>query len=356
MTEKTHDRPVAGIVLWTVVALLGAGITVLALMPRAKENAVKTDEKVMPVRVARVGASELPDVLTVPGRVEPAQDVVLGVEKAGRIVRLGAEKGQTVRRGETLLELDSRAWDALRSRAEVEVRESERNMQRWDGLKASGAVSQSDYDAVKQRLDLARISLREAEIHVSQCTISSPFDCLVEARPVDEGEYVPEGAAAFRVLDMSGLKVKASIPENDVTFVKLGETVTFTADCAPGVVMTGKVGFVSMSGSRESNAFDVELAVEHPDPGLRPGMIVEVSVLRRIWTNATVVPLNAVVPLKGEHIAYVAANGRAEARILRIERMVGSRAVVSSGLSAGDMLVIEGQRTLQDGMLIEERP
>jgi membrane fusion protein (multidrug efflux system) len=133
----------------------------------------------------------------------------------------------------------------------------------------------------------------------------------------------------------------------------VGQHVSLTASSLPGLTVTGDVCFVSMSGRPDSNAFDVEIKVETPDSRLKPGMIVEVSVLRRVWDNSILIPLNAAVPQRGEHLAYVVENRKAVARVLRIEQIYGKEAVIASGLKEGEQLVVEGQRTLQDGMPVE---
>ena len=83
-------------------------------------------------------------------------------------------------------------------------------------------------------------------------------------------------------------------------------------------------------------------------------MIAQVAVVRQERADAIVVPLAAIVPWKGEHFVFAAENGRAVRKRVLIGSLTGSEAVLAGGLAAGDRIVVEGQRGLQDGMKIDE--
>jgi membrane fusion protein (multidrug efflux system) len=85
---------------------------------------------------------------------------------------------------------------------------------------------------------------------------------------------------------------------------------------------------------------------------MKSGMIVEVTVPGRTMEDVIVVPLATIIPEKGEHAAYVAVGGRAERRLVKIDSILGTEAVILSGLSQGDKLIVEGHRALQDGSLL----
>jgi multidrug efflux pump subunit AcrA (membrane-fusion protein) len=97
------------------------------------------------------------------------------------------------------------------------------------------------------------------------------------------------------------------------------------------------------------------MVVPDPDSRLRAGMIAEVALVRGVAEQAIVLPLAAVVPHKGDYVVFVVEDGHAVRRLVRIDSFVGHEAVIRSGLSAGERVVIEGQRTLQDGMPVDTR-
>ena len=143
------------LLLGLVLLCLGA-IAALALNPRPPDAAGPAAEKPVPVSVQVVAPRPVADVIDLPGRLEPWVDAQLAPEKAGRIVELAADRGDAVRAGQVLMRIDDRAWRALLTRAEIDLREAEKDHARWEKLKEAGAVSGSDYDSVRARLDRAR--------------------------------------------------------------------------------------------------------------------------------------------------------------------------------------------------------
>jgi membrane fusion protein (multidrug efflux system) len=354
--------------IWGLLVLVLAGIVLLAILRPARQDVVETAVQPVLVRTVTIAPCTVREAVWLPGRVAANTRARLSVEKAGRVVECAVDKGHTVRAGQVLLRLDDRHWRALEQQARLELADAQRELARWEQMKASGAVADSAYDAVKQREALAVVALEQAVVHVDQCTLASPFDGVIDARLIEAGEYATEGQAAFLVLDLTPLKVQLSVPERDVTgvapgdvirisaaSVELGRPVTADIDApAPHGVFTGRVAFVAQDASPDRFTFAVELTVDEPPPGLRPGMIVDVEIMRAVREGAITVPLAAVIPRRGEHLAYVVENGAAVRRVVGLESLAGQDAVISRGLQAGDRLVVEGHRGLQDGVPVRE--
>ncbi len=86
---------------------------------------------------------------------------------------------------------------------------------------------------------------------------------------------------------------------------------------------------------------------------LSAGMIVSVRLMHARLENSIVIPRVAIMPTKGEHVVFVAEEDRAVRRTVRLGDIIGGTSQhVVSGLSPGDRVVIEGQRTLEDGVLV----
>ena len=179
------------------------------------------------------------------------------------------------------------------------------------------------------------------------------MDGIVDVSGIEEGEFANEGVPVFRIVNIDRVKVVVDVPEKDIMSVEHGSASPFRVLCFPGRTFTGTVSFVSMQASRESNSFRTELLAENPGHALRGGMIAEVTWKRRTVDDAVLVPLAAVIPKKGEHVAFVVEDGRAVRRVVRIDAFTGEEALLASGIRPGDELVIEGQRALQDGAPVE---
>jgi len=345
---------VATWILWGLLAVVVVATGVLMAIRRPPEPAVEVVARSVPVRTLTLAARVLPDVVRTPAKIEAGGDVVISVERAGRVAEVPVDKGDTVKAGQLLLRLDGEVIAVARKRLEIEKREAEKALARWTELKKTGAVADSEMDGLRQRLDMADAALAEADVHLGRCDVKSPIAGLIEDRRLDAGEYAHEGDPAFRIVDAGEVKLTFRTSERDIGYVKPGLAVPFRILTMPAESFTGRVTFVSAAAGREDNAFPVEARVPNADGRLRPGMIAEATLIRRADAQVLVVPLAAVIPEKGEHVVYVVEEGHAARRIVRIAGQTESEAVIGTGLRAGDRVVVEGQRGLQDGAKVTE--
>jgi len=152
----------------------------------------------VPVQVIEAIAKDRPDIIILSGLVLADIDATLAAEKAGRVVELLAERGEAVTNEQVLLRLDDRT-------ARVDFEDAARNLERFEKLSGTGAVSQKDLDDIRKANDLAETAL-------SYCTVRSPADGIVNERYVEEGEYVLPGAPVFDVVSINPVRVTVDIP------------------------------------------------------------------------------------------------------------------------------------------------
>lgn len=352
-TSHSSPRKTGALLIWGAVALVLIFIVVLAMLPKPKEAVTVIEEKAVPVLVSEVIPQEIADEIQLPARVEPLQKAFLAAERPGRVMELLADKGEAVQQNQVLLRFDRRLPEAAFHRAEIEERDAARDLARWKELEKAGAVSASEYEAVSRREESAAIALEEAKVILSQCEVCSPFEGVIVDRMVEVGDYASEGQPVLRLIRLNRVKIAFDVPEQDIATVMPGQEMTFTLAALPGREFSGTVGFVSSQASRDSNAFRVELESDNEDGLLKAGMIARVRFLRQMREGAVVVPLAAVVPRKGEHYVFVVENGRAVRKRVLIGAMLGHQAVLEDGVAAGDRVVIEGHRRLQDGQKVE---
>lgn len=355
--KRPFTRPSAGTVaLWVVLILVLVMIIAAAsaIKTRKKEepngDAV---EKLVSVRTRVLSAGDVADTINLPGRIESRERAVVAAEKPGRVARIVHDRGDRVRKGNLLMQIDASVWDAHLKRAKIEQDDADRSYARWEKLKATGDVSGSEFDQVRMRRDLAGVAVQEASVHVENCEVRSPVSGTVNARLIEEGEYANEGQAVFEVVNTDALKVVLNVPEQDVDSVQTEASMRFSVASLDEQIFTGTVSFVAVDAGRTKGTFATELRVDGQSTQLRPGMIASVQLDRGVREGCVAVPLSAVIPKRGEDIVFVIVDGRAIQRVVRIDAIIGNTAILVAGVSPGEQLVIEGQRTLQDGMAVE---
>jgi len=210
----------------------------------------------------------------------------------GRVARVLADEGQTVRHGQPLLELeteylqiDLRRAEAELARASATDAEARRDLERKRGLLAKGSVSQALHDrtlataeqaaaglaAAQAALDLARQRLADA-------VLLSPIDGVVAERRTDVGERLGDGSVAFVVEQTAPLKLRFRVPERYLTAVRAGQPVEARVDPYPGQVFGGHVALVGGTLDPATRTFLVEAQFANRDGRLRPGLFARVTV------------------------------------------------------------------------------
>jgi membrane fusion protein, multidrug efflux system len=352
MNETPQSKTRPRITFTRVIIVVIVLIVVLAVVKKRAKPIPPPPEKAMPVRVVVVQPQTIEDAINVPGRVEPFVAATLGTEKPGRIVERSADRGDRVEAGQVLLRIDDRSWKETLRQAQIENREAGKELARWEELQKAGAVSTSEFDRVQARKDLAEVALAQARVAVSQCEVRSPIDGIVDDRTAEVGEYATEGMPVFTVIDISRVKLVFDVPERDATAVKTGDRVPFRVAALPGAAFTGEVTFVSSLAGRDSNSFRVECVTDNGDGRLKAGMIADISLVRRMRSDAIVVPLTTVIPKRGDYVVYVVEGGKAAQRLVKVDFMTDRDAVIASGLAPGESVVVEGNRTLVDGIAV----
>jgi len=315
-------------------------------LPEAKEAAVL-------VSTLCVNLTNTADIVSLPALVEANVNAVLSAEKAGRIVELMADRGDRVDQGRQLLQIDDRIWQASLKQAEIAAHDAGKNFERFKALQEAGAVAASEYDRIEKDHVTASSMLEKANINIGQCRVVSPITGTVNDRFVEAGEYVQPGTPVFQVVDTATVKIILQIPEKDIYSVRPGNRMAFGIQPLPNRVFEGEVTFVAIQADGRNNAFRTEITVDNTDDTLRPGMIAQVEFKRGDNQNMVSLPMSAVLPSNGDHIVYLAKDSQAVRRKVQIETITRKRVLISQGLEEGDLVIVEGNRTLSDGQRIE---
>ncbi len=333
------------------VAVMAALVLVVKYHPKRPEAV--TAVKPIPVRTILVVAEPVREMRRLPGRVVPSREARLATQLPGRIDRLLVREGDAVEADTVLLHIDETGWSNALHRATVEARDADRELQRLTSLSTSGAVSERDQDQARLRAELAQVALVQARFELDRSMVRSPFAGVINARWIEVGEYAREGDPAFHLVVNDPIKVLVDVPERDIAAVRKDDRIPLRVGVLADARFEGRVVFVSPAADAGSHAFRVELVVDNPDNRLRPGMIATVELLRQEMPDARLAPLEAVLPLAGEHVVYVVQENRAVRRRVELGVLLDTRVVIERGLEPGDRLVIEGQRSLEDGVPVD---
>jgi cobalt-zinc-cadmium efflux system membrane fusion protein len=307
--------------------------------------------------------------LRLPGVVEPNayKQVVITPLVGGRLTRVLAELGQSVRRGQPLAEVFSPDLAEAETRfvsARAELDAHERELQRTEKLVEIGSASRQELErlhaehtakltaveSAKSRLDLLGLSastiakLGPGKDVGAVTTVFAPIAGVVTERAANAGLNVDTTAKLFTVVDLSTVWVVADLYEKDFSRVSVGTSATVTTMAFPDTALKGKVSYIDPQVNAETRTAKVRVEVANPKQELRLGMFADVTIEAKGSGTTALIPHAAVQNVGNQTVVYVAdpqQPGRFIEREVRLGPRSGNDVAVLSGVKPGDRVVAE---------------
>jgi len=273
-----------------------------------KEWGAWSKNKLDPVSVVSVAPVALGSVsafITTNATVESEAQADVMPQTSGRVLKVFKDDGDVVRKGEVLAILDNASLDANAQRAQAELAKQEVEAEKLRSLYERGAISKKELADAEYMLSTAKTSATEATLSFGETKLRAPFDGVIAAREIRVGETAGGGARAFQVVDLSRLRVVASLPERDMGKVILGQTVTLISAYDEALEAKGSVVRMSPVIDAASGTFRVTVDLESGQDTLRPGQFVEVKIEVERREQVLTVPKNAVVYEDGLPVVFV---------------------------------------------------
>lgn len=346
------------------------------------------------VRVATAAAAEkpTPDVLTITGTIIADQRAEVTADTQGKVINVMIERGQTVKLGQPVMQLDVRsaalsareARAALQS-ARVSKQLADEECARTKALLDKGAITKAEFDRQNTQCLNAVEQVAQAQARndmmsksVADGMVRAPFEGTVSEKHVSPGEWVTPGKPLFTLVDADPLKIELSVPEKAVTAIKIGDRVEVTAVAHPDQTFAATITRLGAEIGR-SRALIVEATLDRAGAGgsgsgsgsgtesgtgsgtgpgrnasLTPGMFAEARVTVG-QTTRVALPATAVVRRDKTWHAFVIRNGVIEERVVQLGPSPGPQEVsISQGIAKGEKVVTAVTAQIVDGAKVAE--
>ncbi|RJR51562.1 MAG: efflux RND transporter periplasmic adaptor subunit [Desulfobacteraceae bacterium] len=345
-----HSAATGLVLLWTFSAT-GCNHSESSTAP--DKNGKEEMKRLIQVSVRTVEPSPIRDILVLPAQTEAWQDIRVAADTAGRVDWLGPREGHQVKKDQLLAKIDVAPLKAALERAEAAYKLADELCQRRQKLHERKIINQEDLDRSITERTVAQGNLKQARIEYERGFKPAPISGFVNYLHVDEGEYVDRGKPLLDLVDVEKIKINVDVPELDVRFMQVGQSVKVSVDALPGSEWTGTVDFVSYRADPGTKTFQVRVIIPNADHRVRPGMIARVAFLRRVIPEAVTAPLFSVVEKSGERMVFVEKDGVIHARTVSLGVIEGDRIQITKGLNPGDRLVVAGQTFVEEGMKVQ---
>jgi RND family efflux transporter MFP subunit len=355
-----RPRATAALLL-ALAACTGAGGEGADSATTADSTAVDqgTDRRPVDLPVVADEATDGDLILSVVTTGQIRSDAVVPIrsEVAGTVAQVLVQPGQRVRRGQVLVRLDPVPFDLAVKQREADV---ERARMTWydnfvpDSIATGRGPSKEQREGARIRSGFAaaELALDQAKLDRERAVFTSPLDGVVDRIEVAPGARITAGTPITTVVDVTNLRIEASVLEHDIPLVQPGGQAIVRTAATRDTPVTGRIDAVLPlvdSTTRAGRAF-VRL---RGDGILRPGMYADVQLEATRLTGRRLVPAKAVIERDGRPLVFVVRDGRAQWTYILPGRTNGVLTEVlpdsSTGeipVKAGDQVIVEGHLTL----------
>jgi len=366
----------------------------------------KNREKPVPVRIRAAAVESIPEIITATGELFAEELATISAKVPGRVAKLNVDLGSRVSEGDVLGELEKDDYEFRVKQAEALVEQTRARLglgpeegdkvdpartatvkmavggleaarlsfTRVSGLVKDGILSQADYDNARSSLLIAearqqaaieeiyqaqaqlverRAQLGLARQQLADTSIRAPFRGAISRRPAALGEYLAVNAPVALLVRADPLRLRLEVPERLAAKVRLGQRVEVRIEGA-AASRSGRVVRLSPSIEAQNRSLLVEGEIPNADDALRAGSFAEGVITVNPDARGIAVPLAAVLSYAGVDRVFVAGNGTAGERVVKLgRRLAGDRVEVLAGLHPGDAVVIEGSERLTPGQRVQ---
>jgi membrane fusion protein, multidrug efflux system len=342
--------------------------TLLAFTPgcegAAKGGPPLATEAPVAVEKHTVASAQSPVLLRLTGSLRGARETELAANVAGRILNTGIERGDTVQAGTLLAQVDTKAAQLALAEARVSVQTSrtqqeisQKDCERYEKLKATGVVTDQEYDQVTAKCKTAPLSVNAAEAHemlaaknVGDGAIRSPFAGVITERYIEVGEYVQASSAVVSIAQVDTLKLIFSVPEKNYPNVRPDSIAHFNVAAYGDSRFEARIAHISGAVTKTRDVV-VEALVANADHRLLPGMFSEIE-LNVGEESLPAVPRAATFEKNGKLNVMVVSNGMLEQRIVQIGPALGELLPIRRGLAIGEVIVKTADLKLKNGQKV----
>lgn len=286
------------------------------------------------------------------GTVRAKLRSVIEAKVSGKIEQLLVVPGQQVKAGELLATIDAREVQARYDQAVALRQQADADLKRLTQLFEQKILSQAEFDNAQAKARVAVAALTEAATMLGYTKVAAPFAGVITRKHADVGDLATPGKPLLEMEDSTALRLEADVPEAVVGKLKLNDRLPARIS-ALEKELEGVVSEIAPAADPNSRTFLVKLDLPATS-GLRAGQFGRVA-MPVGETSALRVPASALVQRGQMELVFVAADGKAQMRIVKSGKRIGGEVELVSGVSAGERIVVEGAGSLLDGQRVEAK-
>jgi membrane fusion protein, multidrug efflux system len=359
---RRQRGPVFFVVLGLIaIVLFFGGIKALQIM-----TMMSAGKKAVPppttVTSAVVKKGDWQPMLTAVGSISPVQGATISAELAGTVSDIEFESGARVKKGDVLMKLNPSAEEAELRSAQADLELAKSDFDRAKDLANRKVISKAELDTAQAKFLQKKAAVDNMQSIINKKVIRAPFDGIAGIRSVNRGQMVKEGEPLVSLQTLDQVFVDFSLPQQDLSKVKVGLPVKLTTDAIPGREFDGILTAVNSAIDSATRTVSLQATLNNSDHALRSGMFARVSVILPQKNPTLYVPATSVVYAPYGDSVFVIEKQHNEKtkqeslvlrqQFIRTGETRGDFVSVTKGLKEGQQIVSTGAFKLRNGTTV----
>ena len=296
------------------------------------------------------------------GTLAPVNGVMISADADGTIVKIAAESGSSVKKGDLLVEIDSSVESANLNAALATAELSRVNRARASDLWALQAIAKSDYDAAEAAALQSLAAVTTLEAKIAKKNVTAPFAGRVGIRTVNVGQFVGRGAALLPLQSLDPMYVNFSVPQRQIPSLYMGQKIKVSVDAFQDMEFAAMITAINSEVDSSTRNIYVQATLANPEEKLRSGMFVRVAVELPANDNIVVVPATAIAYASYGNSVYIVEEMEGEdgkkylgvrQQFVTLGQTRGDLVSLMTGVKPGEEVVSAGVFNLRPGAHVQ---
>jgi membrane fusion protein (multidrug efflux system) len=289
------------------------------------------------------------DKIFTTGTILANEEVELRSETAGKIVGIFFEEGEPVQKKQLLIKTNDSELEAQKQRTTYRLSLAEKREQRQKQLLEKGGISQEDYDATLNEVNVLKSELALIKAQIDKTEIRAPFDGIIGLKYVSEGDYISPNTRIAGLQDIQPIKIDFSIPERYAYQIQKGDKVTFSVQ-GLDETFQGEIYAIEPKINTQTRTVAIRAISDNEENQLLPGAFADMELILQEIDDARMVPSIALIPeLNGQRV-FVYRNGKVASVSVQTGIRTERAVQITEGLAMGDTVLTTGLLQAREGM------
>jgi len=288
------------------------------------------------------------------GMVEESLSVPLSFLIAGNVDRVMVSEGQNIKKGQLLAVINSENYQNAYQIAASKEKQAADAFNRLESMYKNGSLPEVKFIEIQTGLEQARSLVAMSKKNLSDCKLYSPMDGTIGKRMIEPGMSVIPGNPVFQLVKIEKVYATVPIPENEIASIKKGQKAYIQVAALGNKSFEGIIEEKGVMSNPLSHTYNVKIILNNPQKLLQPGMVCNVMIHSNSSTNQVVVPSNVIqIDKNGQKYVFIANASKVMKKYVEVGSPYQNGIIITSGLQAGDQLIIEGYQKVSENTTIQ---